>query len=333
MGPTAQPAITLQDELITVGVLDNENEVLNFLGVTNESIGMNSFDGDGNWTRIGIGGEFTPLGEDSASMSAVDLQNGAVSFIGLDSEVIVNSTANWQTNEYSVTTQNASGIVSIVQDDVTGEFSETTQTATFIEGIVQDDVTGETSVISQSATSGGIELKGQVDNPSFDPESESGPTSDETVEGQRALIAVETDEEDNTTARVTVTNKETGNDHGLYVGERDTVLSGGTNSTSMTLNDTGATFSNGNGGPARVTGVADGKSKYDAVNYGQLQDLEDDLSKGIAISYALEVMLPDPGKSFRMTVGGGFYNGESALGLTGAGRVTENTALYFWYWY
>ncbi len=103
-GANSTTGITLQDELITVGVLDNENEVLNFLGVTNESIGMNSFDGDGNWTRIGIGGEFTPLGEDSASMSAVDLQNGAVSFIGLDSEVIVNSTANWQTNEYSVTT-------------------------------------------------------------------------------------------------------------------------------------------------------------------------------------------------------------------------------------
>jgi len=35
----------------------------------------------------------------------------------------------------------------------------------------------------------------------------------------------------------------------------------------LTLNDYGATFSNAAGGPARVTGVADGVSDGDAVNY------------------------------------------------------------------
>ncbi|MEH6544751.1 MAG: YadA C-terminal domain-containing protein [Porticoccaceae bacterium] len=57
--------------------------------------------------------------------------------------------------------------------------------------------------------------------------------------------------------------------------------------------------------------------------------LEDKAMRGIAISNAMQVFLPDPGKNFRMTVGGGFYGGAQAIGLTGSGRVTEDTAVYF----
>ncbi len=51
--------------------------------------------------------------------------------------------------------------------------------------------------------------------------------------------------------------------------------------------------------------------------------------KGIATAMAMDVLLPDPGRKFRVNVGGGFYDGESAIGITGAGRVNENVALYF----
>ncbi|MEH6604175.1 MAG: YadA C-terminal domain-containing protein [Pseudomonadales bacterium] len=72
-------------------------------------------------------------------------------------------------------------------------------------------------------------------------------------------------------------------------------------------------------------------------NTGRIEDLEDEVdmneetaSRGIAIANAMETFLPDPGKKFRLNVGGGFYNSESAIGITGAGRVGKkgDTALY-----
>ncbi len=44
---------------------------------------------------------------------------------------------------------------------------------------------------------------------------------------------------------------------------------------------------------------------------------------------ATKVFLPDPGKDFRMNVGVAEYEGASALGISGSGRVDDNTALYF----
>ncbi len=61
----------------------------------------------------------------------------------------------------------------------------------------------------------------------------------------------------------------------------------------------------------------------------RIDRLDDKAMRGIAISNAMQVFLPDPGKDFRMTIGGGFYGGEQAVGVTGAGRVTNNTAVYF----
>ena len=80
----------------------------------------------------------------------------------------------------------------------------------------------------------------------------------------------------NTEASLTFNNGTT--THGLVVNNTDATLSGGTSSTFMVLDDSGATFSTGakgSGVPAKVTGVADGKTKYDAVNKGQLDDIEE----------------------------------------------------------
>jgi autotransporter adhesin len=79
----------------------------------------------------------------------------------------------------------------------------------------------------------------------------------------------------------------------------------------------------------RVTNVADGVSDFDAVNKRQLDDQHEKAMKGIATAMAMDVILPDPDMKFGVNVGGGFYDSESAIGITGAGRVNKDVALYF----
>ena len=101
----------------------------------------------------------------------------------------------------------------------------------------------------------------------------------------------------------------------------------------ITLDDAAAHFDNnidmeGN----QIVGLARGLVRTDAVNLGQLQDaidnLEDKAFKGIAISNAMQVFLPDPGKRFRVTMGAGLYRSEPAIAIGASGRVTEDVALY-----
>ena len=113
-----------------------------------------------------------------------------------------------------------------------------------------------------------------------------------------------------------------------------------TNNATVTgsLNVTGAITPNGGldmaGNP--ITNLAPGIDPGDAVNMSQLSSVrsrvdrvEDEATKGISIANAMEVFLPDPDKVFRVTVGAGFYDNEQAVGITGAGRVHESTALFF----
>ncbi|MES9855919.1 MAG: YadA C-terminal domain-containing protein [Sedimenticola sp.] len=108
----------------------------------------------------------------------------------------------------------------------------------------------------------------------------------------------------------------------------------------------------------RLTHVADGVNKNDVVNVNQLnttaqylddrqratekrllagqvtwnnklETLSDKAMHGIAISMATKVFLPDPGKKFRINVGVAEYEGASALGFSGSGRINNDTALYF----
>ena len=107
--------------------------------------------------------------------------------------------------------------------------------------------------------------------------------------------------------------------HGVAIQESETTLSGGRNSTSLTLNDDGATFRNTSaGGPARVTGVADGRSRYDAVNYGQLGKA----FEGAASAAALAA-LPQPvaGKNYSVGVGYGNFADESAVAFGAKANV------------
>jgi trimeric autotransporter adhesin len=112
--------------------------------------------------------------------------------------------------------------------------------------------------------------------------------------------------------------------HGLTVTGTQTVLSGGTHSSFLTLNDSGAQFSNSAGQPVRVTGVADGTAPYDAVNVRQLQHQETLLSGGIAATAALAAIPPaDADKTLAIGMGTGAYNGEVGLALGASYRITD----------
>lgn len=113
-----------------------------------------------------------------------------------------------------------------------------------------------------------------------------------------------------TSASMTVSNGY-GNAHGFLVNERQATISGGTRSSSLTLNDNGATFSNSaTGAPIGVHGVADGRTSFDAVNVRQLFG-------GVAASMATAPTLTDlkPGES-GFGLGMGTYGGYSAVGLS-----------------
>jgi len=122
-------------------------------------------------------------------------------------------------------------------------------------------------------------------------------------------------------AALTVTNAQ-GNTHGIVVAESKTTISGGTNSSSLTLNDNGANFSNSaTGSPIQVHGVADGTNDYDAVNFRQLKDAY----SGVA-SVAALAAIPSPavGKKFTVGMGYGYFKEQSAVAIGLKAAVSEN---------
>jgi len=112
----------------------------------------------------------------------------------------------------------------------------------------------------------------------------------------------------------------------------------GVNSTGAQINGGGAalvlagnraTFGATNGGaPIRVTGIADGQNQYDAVNYGQVQELEKNLSRGISGATAMaNIPQVDQNKAFNLGIAVGGYNGETAVAIGGSARVAKDGIL------
>ena len=126
------------------------------------------------------------------------------------------------------------------------------------------------------------------------------------------------------TMTIEVVNQTTGQSHGLSIDQNKTVLSGGTSSTNLTLNDSGATFDNNNGGPARVTGIADGKSRYDAVNYGQLESVKGGIA---AVSAMASLPALQYNKNYSVAFGSGTYDNVSAFAFGGTARINDNFIL------
>lgn len=146
--------------------------------------------------------------------------------------------------------------------------------------------------------------------------------------GGTNIIMKGTDGAEESVASLTLTNGY-GNTHGVEVYENRTVVSGGAHSTTMTLDDDGATFANvETGGPTTVTGVADGRTDYDAVNYRQLKSLEGEMSGGIAMASAFSsIPQVDLDKKYMLGAGVGHFNSETALAVGGSVRLSKNCAL------
>jgi hypothetical protein len=123
------------------------------------------------------------------------------------------------------------------------------------------------------------------------------------------------------TASLTLTNG-LGNTHGLVVTESQASLSGGTHSSTLTMADNGATFSNAQtGAPVQVHGVNDGNGDFDAVNVRQFA--------GAIASITAMANIPqvDQNNTYALGVGLGNFMGKTALAAGLTYRLTRNGVL------
>lgn len=119
------------------------------------------------------------------------------------------------------------------------------------------------------------------------------------------------------------------NGYGSYTGAYGSSVISSAGGTSLTVDSSGVTLSgNESNGTARLTGVANGKGKYDAVNVGQFKGLEDTLSGGIASTIAMtNIPHVDEKKTFALGVGLGNYNGEYGYAVGGSYRFMGSGVL------
>ncbi len=123
------------------------------------------------------------------------------------------------------------------------------------------------------------------------------------------------------TAALTLTNGY-GDTHGVVVTESQTTVSGGTQSSSLTLTDTNARFSRASSGaPITVTGVADGRNDFDAVNVRQFA--------GAVAAVSAQANIPSlqQGQDRSIGLGVGNFMGKTALAL-GLNYRANNAAIY-----
>jgi hypothetical protein len=124
-----------------------------------------------------------------------------------------------------------------------------------------------------------------------------------------------------TTAAMTITNG-LGNTHGFMVNEQQATISGGTQSTSLTLNDSGATFGrSSDGSPVTVRGVANGVNDFDAVNVRQF-------AGAIAgVTAMASIPSPDAGKTTSVGVGVGHFMSKSAIAFGFNHKMNANSMI------
>jgi hypothetical protein len=128
-------------------------------------------------------------------------------------------------------------------------------------------------------------------------------------------------------------NTDSGQSHGIRITQTSTIVYGGTSTTTLTLDDNGATFADEDtGNPVKVTGIADGTSDYDAVNMRQLGGVMDRLNgridkaySGIASTAALTAIpTPIPGKNVSFGLGFGNFESRSAIAFGTKALVGKN---------
>jgi hypothetical protein len=296
------------------------------LTITNAMLTNGIDNGNGGITNAGAVSGVTTLSADTnggtAGGTRLSLTDAAATVTSLSGNTV--STLN--DSGYSVSHVDGTGTnsITVATTQQTTIGADTFSYGTTIVGgaLVQGDlgVNGSIYALNPTANTGinvgnnGLRIEGATNTTSLVADS-NGNRSD----GGSELIMQESQ------ASMLVYNQETGAAHGLTVNQTSTVLSGGTQSTSLTLNNAGATFANTTtGGPAHVTGVADGARKFDAVNFGQLKDAYSGIASVAAMA---NIPAPAPGKSYSLGLGFGNFEGQNAFALGGAARLTENVSI------
>jgi hypothetical protein len=118
----------------------------------------------------------------------------------------------------------------------------------------------------------------------------------------------------------------------VVTGQNSTQISGG--GSSVTVNSSGVNLAGSGGSDLQLTGIADGTAPNSAVNRRQLDNLETEMSGGIASAMAMtQLPAPLPGANYSVGIGAGFYNGESAFALGGAMYLENGVSLKAAYTY
>ena len=271
-------------------------------------------------TNVTVSGSTTTKGIDNGNGGI--LQAGAITGatnITASGDVTANKLTD---GVVSITGGNITGVKSITVGDLTvnGTFTRSTASA---DAISNTSNVGISNVVG-SATANNLAAGGVVNYTNLISGSamsldNTSATMTAVAGSSKASVALASD-----SAMLGVTNTTTAKFHGVEVGLNSTKISGGTQTTSLNLDDTGAHFSStlGAGGNAQVTGVADGINKNDAVNRSQLNTAY----AGVASVAALAALpQPAPGRHFSVGVGSSYYQGESGLAVGMKGSLTDTT--------
>ena len=308
--------VTIANAMATNGIDNNNGGITNagaVSGVTTLAVsGATTIDNTLAVDTNGGAAGGTRFSMTNAAATVTSMSNNTVSTLN-DSAYSVSHVDGTGTNSITVATTQQASIG-----------ADTFSYGTTIVGgaLVQGDlgVNGSIYALNPTANTGisvannGLKIDGASNTTSLVADS-NGTRSD----GGSAIVMQESQ------ASMLVYNQQTGAAHGLTINQTSTVLSGGTQSTSLTLNNAGATFANTTtGGPAQVTGVADGTRKFDAVNFGQLKDAYSGIASVAAMA---NIPAPAPGKSYSLGLGFGNFEGQNAFALGGAARLTENMSI------
>jgi len=323
---------------IAYGLHTDSNEVnVEYVVYGNGSTTENVFHGltvtDSQTTLTGgTNSSSLTLADNAATLAVGTSTTSEISLIraandGTDTNVSIGEESGNRIDLNSLTGTAVTGDFSVNAGGGTSEFTVGTDSVTIVGAT---SITGETNINTIGTAGATNTITGANNNITATTSNTMGVTGDSSVTTTATqLTAVTADGSGlavNNGGDVSVLNN-TG--HGLTVSPTETVVSGGTTPTTLTLGNSGATFANtATGGPARVTSIADGINNYDAVNIHQfrtMEDLanmrftsiEDSIQKaniGItSVSALAAIPAVLPGKRFAIGAGYGYFESENTV--------------------
>ena len=290
---------------------------IGFAGGTNTILGTTTIDNGASNTSV------TSIASGNLNSAAVNIADGT------NSSGTVNI-ANTATSGGAVDIANTSGATTATN---IGNSGVSAGTITLASGRVNDAISNTQSLLT---VTNGSNVTTTTDTSTAATTSVASATSHSNLA------------QSSTGASLLVTNTANSADaHGISIvsggdglaADNFTSISGGTHSTTLTLDDTGATFA-GTGGviPAQVHGIADGTAAHDAVNVEQLGAVQSQIAgvqkdvdkvKGGVASVSAMANIPqvDQNKTFSLGMGYGNYSSKSAVALGGSIRVDDSAVV------